>query len=83
MEFHDRYVAPKMKTYTTIFRLGHELLVPTKIGDEPTRKLFLLDSRGFNNLISLATAREVTRVHRDSDTIVKGASGSVDKVYRG
>lgn len=82
MQFHDRYIAPEMNTYTVIFRFGHELLVPTKIGDEPTRKLFLLDSGGFNNLISLAAAREVTKVHGDSDTIVKGASGSVDKVYR-
>jgi tetratricopeptide (TPR) repeat protein len=81
MQFHDRYVAPEMKSYTTIFRFGHELLVPTKIGDETTRKLFLLDSGGFNNLISLAAAREVTKVH-GSDTIVKGVSGSVDKVYR-
>jgi tetratricopeptide (TPR) repeat protein len=82
MQFQDRYVAPEMKAYTRIFRFGHNLLVPTKVGDEPARKLFLLDSGGFNNLISLAAAREVTKVHGDSNTIVKGVSGSVNKVYR-
>ncbi len=82
MQFQDRYVAPEMKAYIRIFRFGHNLLVPTKVGDEPARKLFLLDSGGFNNLISLAAAREVTKVHGDSDTIIKGVSGSVNKVYR-
>jgi hypothetical protein len=33
------------------------------------------------NFISPAAAREVTKVHGDSDTIVKGISGRVDKVY--
>ena len=44
-------------------------------------KLFLLDTGAFTNIISPAAAREVTKVSGDPDMIVKGVSGSVDKVY--
>lgn len=81
LEFQDRYIAPEMKGYSGVFRFGHDLLVPTKIGGTVT-KLFLLDTGAFNNAISPAAAREVTKVHGDSDVIVKGLSGSVKNVYR-
>jgi hypothetical protein len=68
-----------MQSYTRVFRFGHLLLVPTTIGGAPG-KLFLLDSGAFNNHITPAAAREVTKV-RNSDTIVHGLSGSVNKVY--
>lgn len=76
----DRYVAPEMKSYTPIYRFGHMLLVPTSIGQVPG-KLFLIDSGAFTNNITPAAAREVTKVHGDSDTIIKGLSGNVKKVY--
>ncbi len=77
----DRYIAPEMKSYTQVYRFGHHLLVPTMIGKSPLSKLFLLDSGGFSNLISVSAAGEVTKVHRDSDTTVRGISGKVEKVY--
>ena len=80
LEFQDRYISPEMKTYSPVFRFGHELLVPTKIGGT-IMKLFLLDTGAFNNAISPAAAREVTKVHGDSDTIIEGLSGSVKTVY--
>jgi tetratricopeptide (TPR) repeat protein len=76
----DRYIAPEMQSFTRVFRFGHDLLVPTKIGDAPY-KLFLLDSGALTNAISPEAAREVTKVRGDSDMIVKGISGSVKKVY--
>jgi tetratricopeptide (TPR) repeat protein len=76
----DRYIAPEMQSYTRVLRFGHQLLVPTKIGDVPP-KLFILDTGAFSNSISPAAAREVTKVHGDSDTTVKGISGTMDKVY--
>jgi tetratricopeptide (TPR) repeat protein len=76
----DRYIAPEMKSYTPIYRFGHMLLVPTSIGQVPG-KLFLIDSGAFTNHITPAAAREVTKVHGDSDTIIKGLSGNVKKVY--
>ena len=75
----DRYIAPEMQSFTRVFRFGHDLLVPTKIGNVPD-KLFLLDTGAFTNAISPEAAREVTKVG-NSDTFVKGVSGSVKNVY--
>ncbi|MGO9274251.1 MAG: aspartyl protease family protein [Terriglobia bacterium] len=77
----DRYIAPEMKVYTQIYRFGHQLLVPTSIGEAPV-KLFLLDTGSLLNSISPSAAEEVTKVHGDPNTRVKGISGSVQNVYR-
>jgi Aspartyl protease len=63
-----------------VFRFGHDLLIPTSIG-KVHAKLFILDTGSLVNFISPAAASEVTKVHGDSDTIVTGLSGKVDKVY--
>jgi hypothetical protein len=76
----DRYIAPEMQSYTRVFRFGHELLIPTGIGNVPS-KLFLMDTGATMNVISPAAAREVTKVHGDSDLIVKGISGKVNDVF--
>lgn len=76
----DRYVSPEMRSYTTVYRFGHDLLVPTRIGDVPY-KFFLVGTGALMNSISPSAAREVTKVHQDTDMIVKGISGRVDKVY--
>jgi tetratricopeptide (TPR) repeat protein len=76
----DSYIAPEMRSYARVLRFGHDLLVPTTIGKVPY-KLFILDTGMFGNTISPAAAREVTKVQGDSRMIIKGISGSVDKVY--
>jgi tetratricopeptide (TPR) repeat protein/predicted aspartyl protease len=76
----DRYIAPEMKSYTPIYRFGHNLLVPTFIGNAPV-KLFLLDTGASSNLISPVAASEVTGVHGDSRRTVQGLSGAVKNVY--
>jgi predicted aspartyl protease len=76
----DRYIAPEMQSFTRVFRFGNDLLIPTRVGDAPS-KLFLLDTGALTNAISPAAAREVTKVHDDARTIVKGISGSVNNVY--
>jgi predicted aspartyl protease len=76
----DRYIAPEMQSYTKIFRFGHELLIPTKVGNaEP--KLFLIDTGASMNSISPEAAREVTKIHSDYYTTIQGLSGNVKKVY--
>jgi len=75
-----RYIAPEMQNYTRVYRFGHDLLVPTSIGNVP-QKLFLLDTGSTTNFISPAAAREVTKVHDEGDVIVKGISGRVDQVF--
>ena len=79
-EPQDRYIAPEMQSYTHILRFGHYLLIPTSIGNVPS-KLFLMDTGATMNVISPAAAREVTKVHGDSDMIVKGISGKVNDVF--
>lgn len=76
----DRYIAPEMQSYSRMYLFGHDVLVPTKIGNVPP-KLFVLDTGAFSNCISPAAAREVTKVGIDPDTEVKGVSGSVKKVF--
>ena len=75
----DRYVAPEMQSYTPIFRFGHELLIPTKIGNTST-KLFLIDTGSFTNLISSAAAAEVTKVRGEDRVHIRGISGNVKDV---
>lgn len=78
---HDRYITPEMKSYERVFRFGHNLLITTYV-NRSAPKLFLIDTGGFDNLMSLATAREVTKVYGDSNTNVQGLSGAVYNVYR-
>lgn len=72
----DRYIAPEMQSYTPVFRFGHELLIPTKIGNT-SPKLFLIDTGAFSNLISSSAASEVTKVRGEDRMQVRGLSGTV------
>jgi tetratricopeptide (TPR) repeat protein len=76
----DRYIAPEMQSYTQVYRFGHHLLVPTRIGDSAAR-LFLLDTGMQITQLSLEAAEESTKVHENSQMHVHGLSGSVAKVY--
>jgi clan AA aspartic protease (TIGR02281 family) len=78
----DRYIAPEMKSYTKVFRVGHQLMIPTSLnqaGNPP--KLFILDTGAFSTIISPEAAREVTKLHGDDQLTVHGISGKVEKVY--
>jgi predicted aspartyl protease len=77
----DRYVAPEMKTYSRIYRVGHQLLIPTSLNLNPNRKLFILDTGAWSTTISPEAAREFTKLHSDNDLEVRGISGKVEKVY--
>jgi tetratricopeptide (TPR) repeat protein len=79
-EWHDPYIAPEMKSYSPVYRIGHMLLVPTSVNSKP-RKLFLLDTGSFDNTITPEAAREVTKIHGDDEDLVKGLNGKVEKVY--
>ncbi|MBV9610039.1 MAG: aspartyl protease family protein [Acidobacteria bacterium] len=76
----DRYVAPEMKSYTSIFRFGHQLLISTRVNGGPAG-LFLIDTGSTNSLISPEAAREVTKVHQTDRVQVKGLSGKVQQLY--
>jgi tetratricopeptide (TPR) repeat protein len=77
----DRYIAPEMKTWTPVFRFGHELLVSTQVNDTP-RMLFLLDTGAFANTFSKRLAEHLGKISRDDRMTVRGLNGSVNQVYR-
>lgn len=79
--FRDRYVPPEMKDYSDIFLFGHQMLIATRVNDS-AGKLFLIDTGSFDNTLSLAMAKEVTKLNLDEDTQVKGLNGNVKQVYR-
>jgi len=78
--FRDGFIPPELKDFTPVYRFGHELLIPTRINDLPT-KLFLIDTGAFSDTISPDAAREVTKVRSDSNYKVKGLSGAVNNVF--
>ena len=77
---HDRYFAPEMKGYTPVFRFGHMLLIPTAVNNSPDM-LFAMDTGAFDNSITPAAAKQVTKINRDDNFRVKGLSGDVKDVY--
>lgn len=77
--FRDRYVPPEMKDHTKIFLIGHDMLIPTRVNDSAA-KLFLIDTGSFDDTLSPAAAKEVTKLSRDENTQVQGLNGSVKEV---
>jgi predicted aspartyl protease len=77
---YDRYVAPEMKDYTPVYRVGHSLILPAGLSGKEVR-LFIMDTGAFATTISPEAAREVTKLHNDSFDQVEGISGRVKKVY--
>jgi hypothetical protein len=79
---HDRYIAPEMQKWTTVYRVGHNMIVPTALNNKRLR-LFIIDTGAQSTSISPSAAREVTKVFSDSNASVKGVSGNVSNVYLG
>jgi predicted aspartyl protease/Flp pilus assembly protein TadD len=77
---YDRYIAPEMKDWTHVYRVGHNLLLPAALNDGPI-KLFIVDTGAFSTTVTPEVAREVTKVHSQDNLTVHGVNGKVDKVY--
>ena len=77
---HNRWIPPQFSDYERVYRFGHMLLIPATI-NKSARKMFLVDTGGWDNFVSPAAARGNVKIHSDSDITVKGLSGKVDKVY--
>jgi predicted aspartyl protease len=80
-EPHDRAITPGLKDFTAVYRLGHSLLIPTKVSNsEPV--LFIIDTGAGRTLIAPDLARQATKVHRDdAHGSMKGISGRVKDMY--
>jgi len=77
---YDRYVAPEMKSYTPVYRVGHLLMLPAALNGQKVR-LFVLDTGAMATTISPEAAREVTKVRSSFGFNVKGINGKVENVY--
>jgi predicted aspartyl protease len=77
---YDRYIAPEMKDWTHVYRIGHNLLLPAVLNNG-SPKLFIVDTGAFATTVSPEVAREVAKVHSQDNVTVHGISGKVDKVY--
>jgi predicted aspartyl protease/Tfp pilus assembly protein PilF len=80
-EFPDRIVIPQMESATRVFRFGHLLLVPVRVGSA-TNRLFVLDTGAASTLISYELAAAVSKVNRDDKTGLRGLNGKVGDVYQ-
>jgi predicted aspartyl protease len=79
-EPHDRANTPELKDFSGVYRLGHALLIPTRVSDSKP-VLFLIDTGAGRTMIAPDLARQVTKVHNDSYGSVHGLSGKVKDVY--
>jgi len=77
---YDRWIAPEMKDYTPVYRVGHALLLPATLNGK-TRKLFMLDTGAWTTIISPEAAREVTTLRPDDLYHPTGLNGAVGKAY--
>ena len=77
---HDRYIDPSMKTWTKVFRSGHDLILPVKLNDSPPR-LFIVDTGSQLNLVSYQMAKQFAKVSKGSDVNLMGISGHVNQTY--
>ncbi len=80
-EFSDRAVSPQMESATRVYRFGHLLLVPVRVGTANNR-LFVLDSGSATTLISRDLASAVSNLNRDDKTGLSGLNGRVSDVYQ-
>jgi len=69
-----------MKDWTPVYRVGHQLLIPTSL-NQTERRLFILDTGAFTTSISPAVARTITKVRTNDHMTVHGISGKVDEVF--
>jgi len=78
----DRYIAPEMKNWFPIFRVGHDLIIPGLI-DKTDMKLFIIDTGSEAMILSEAAASEIRRIYESPETKITGVSGEVKHVYTG
>jgi tetratricopeptide (TPR) repeat protein len=70
----DRTIPPSLKSWTEIYRRGHQLITPTLINSQ-NPSLFLIDTGSTFNLIDIDTAKKVTKEQTGINGI-RGLSGS-------
>jgi predicted aspartyl protease len=76
----DRYIAPEMKDWLHTVRIGHHLLIPSRINEGKTRYL-LADTGASMTTFATAFAKEAGPLSPNYTTHFRGLSGDVKQVY--
>jgi tetratricopeptide (TPR) repeat protein len=76
---HNSWTPPEFADYEKVYRFDHMMLLPVGLNEAPPH-LFLLDTGAFENTVSVAAAKEASKISEDSQVRVKGLSGEVKKV---
>lgn len=76
----NRFVDDSMKTWTKVYSVGSDLIVPVHLNGGTT-KLFLVDTGAGLDSISPDAAREVGHLSSSSNVNVFGISGKVKNTY--
>jgi tetratricopeptide (TPR) repeat protein len=77
----DAYRDPSMKSWSGIWRNGHDLIIPVRLNEKGPWKLFIVDTGAQVELISPDAAREVGKVSKGAGIDLEGISGKVKKEY--
>lgn len=77
---YDRWIPPEFKEFEKVYRFGHLLLLPVQLNKGP-RRLFLLDTGAWDNTLTPAAAKEVSKIHKNEDVKIRGLDGAVNTVY--
>ena len=77
----DGTVSSDRRHFTRVFRFGHMLLIPTRVGDS-REALFVIDTGATQTLISYDIATQVGAVSRDDRTRISGINGQVSDVFQ-
>ncbi len=80
-EFQDRTIIPEMESATRVFRFGHLLLVPARVGSA-TNRLLVLDTGAGSTLISSELAAAVSSIDKNDKMALRGVNGRVGDVYQ-
>jgi predicted aspartyl protease len=79
-EFPDRVEIPEMRDAARVFRFGHILLIPVRVGSR--EGLFVLDTGAARSMISYDLATEVSKLAHDDKNALRGLSGRVGDIYQ-
>jgi len=76
----DAILPDSLKGWTHIIRIGHNIMLPSKLNGGPLHYV-IMDTGAFESTLSLAYAKEGGKVHRTDDIQIIGISGKVKDVY--
>ncbi|HTW44805.1 MAG TPA: aspartyl protease family protein [Acidobacteriaceae bacterium] len=73
---HDRYVAPEMKDWMRVYRVGHALIIPGVINKKKDG-LFVIDTGAQLSALTPSAAAAVAKVHAYEGMQIRGVDGTV------